>query len=156
MTAPKTILVATDFGEAADSALAYGRTIAHAFGATLHVLHVTENAFMRAIAADPHVLQAAALTRLHQRLTDDDRRTLRTRLVVETSDSAAEAIVSYARTAGIDLIIAGTHGRGGMAHALMGSVAEQVVRTAPCAVLTVKHPERDFVRRENAGQAATA
>ena len=39
----------------------------------------------------------------------------------------------------------GTHGRGGVAHLLMGSVAERVVRTAPCPVLTVRHPEHEFV-----------
>ena len=45
----------------------------------------------------------------------------------------------------MDLIIAGTQGRGGVAHLLMGSVAERVVRTAPCPVLTVRHPEHEFV-----------
>jgi nucleotide-binding universal stress UspA family protein len=40
----------------------------------------------------------------------------------------------------------GTHGRGGLAHLLMGSVSERVVRTAPCPVLTVRTPEHDFVR----------
>jgi nucleotide-binding universal stress UspA family protein len=61
------------------------------------------------------------------------------------SDDPAEEIVNYAATNGIDLIVLGTHGRGGMAHLLLGSVAEKVVRTAPCPVLTVRHPEREFV-----------
>jgi nucleotide-binding universal stress UspA family protein len=43
------------------------------------------------------------------------------------------------------LIVTGTNGRGGVAHLLMGSVAERVVRTAPCPVLTVRHPEHEFV-----------
>jgi len=50
----------------------------------------------------------------------------------------AWSIVEYAGGHDIDLIIMGTHGRGGMSHLLMGSVAEQVVRTAPCPVLTVR------------------
>jgi len=146
MNAPMTVLVATDFGEAADTALAYGSALAQTFGAVLHVLHVRENVFMRAIAGDPHALEVAALRHLNQRLTDDDRRALHARAVVETSNTPANAIVTYARAAHIDLIVMGTHGRSGVTHALMGSVAEQVVRTAPCPVLTVKHPKRDVVR----------
>ena len=57
----------------------------------------------------------------------------------------AAAIVQYARDLDIDLIVVGTHGRGAMAHLLMGSVAERVVRSASCPVLTVRHPEHDFV-----------
>jgi hypothetical protein len=53
--------------------------------------------------------------------------------------------VDYAQEPTIDLVVMGTRGRGGMAHALMGSVAERVVRTAPCPVLTVKHPEQEFL-----------
>ena len=62
-----------------------------------------------------------------------------------TAISPAAAIVDYARREQIDLIVMGTHGRGGVAHLLMGSVAERVVRTAPCPVLTVRHPEHEFV-----------
>ncbi len=54
-------------------------------------------------------------------------------------------IVRYAQEANIDLIVLGTHGRGGLAHMLLGSVAEKVVREAPCPVLTVRHPEHEFV-----------
>ncbi len=55
-------------------------------------------------------------------------------------------IADYAATNPIDLIVIGTHGRGGLAHMMMGSVAEKVVRKAPCPVLTVRHPEREFVK----------
>jgi hypothetical protein len=57
----------------------------------------------------------------------------------------AFAIVNQAKEAEIDLIVMGTHGRGGFGHLLMGSVAEKVVRSAPCPVLTVRHPEHEFV-----------
>ena len=50
----------------------------------------------------------------------------------------ARAIVKTATSQGIDVIVMGTHGRGGFAHLLLGSVAERVVRTSPCAVLTVR------------------
>jgi nucleotide-binding universal stress UspA family protein len=53
--------------------------------------------------------------------------------------------VQYARDESIDLIVMGTHGRGPFSHLLMGSVAERVVRAAPCPVLTVRHPEHEFV-----------
>jgi len=134
------ILVATDFGDAAEAALSYARALARAFGATLHVLHVRENTFLRPTPADPQALEEAALAQLHERLTDDDRRQLRAQAIVETSDAPAAAIVAYARRAGIDLIVTGTHGRTGLERALLGSVAEEIVRTAPCPVLTVRHP----------------
>jgi nucleotide-binding universal stress UspA family protein len=54
-------------------------------------------------------------------------------------------IVRYARDAEIGLIVIGTHGRGGLAHVFLGSVAENVVRKAPCPVLTVRHPQHEFV-----------
>jgi nucleotide-binding universal stress UspA family protein len=61
------------------------------------------------------------------------------------SDVPSDEIIQYAKLEGIDLIVMGTHGRAHTAHVLMGSVAEKVVRTAPCPVLTVHHPEREFV-----------
>ena len=64
-------------------------------------------------------------------------------LTTEASPSAA--IVFYARDAAIDLIVIGTHGRGAIAQLLIGSVAERVVRLAPCPVLTVRNPEHEFV-----------
>ena len=145
MIALKNILVATDFSEPAEAALVYGRALARTFGATLHVLHVRENVFLHPVAADPRSLDEAAWRWVDDRLTDDDRQTLRARAVLETSNVPEDAIVSYARRVDIDLIVTGTHGRGGLARALMGSVAEHVVRTAPCPVLTVRHPEREFV-----------
>lgn len=62
------------------------------------------------------------------------------------SNSPALTIVDYAMGHRIDLIVMGTHGRGALAHMVMGSVAERVVRLAPCPVLTVRHPEHEFVR----------
>ena len=61
------------------------------------------------------------------------------------SDTGFVEIVRYAKEQSIDLVVLGTHGHGPIAHMLMGSVAEKVVRKAPCAVLTVRHPEHEFV-----------
>jgi len=151
MIALKRILVATDFGPAAEAALTYGRALANNFGATLTVMHVAENFFLRATVADPHALKAAVARRLEERLTAEDRSALHARAVLDTSDQPADAITAYAKQAEIDLIVMGTHGRDGLAHLLVGSVAERVVRTASCPVLTVKHPEHEFVLPDAAG-----
>jgi nucleotide-binding universal stress UspA family protein len=113
-----------------------------------------ENPFLRPTAADPAVLKAAAARHLDDRLTDDDRAALHATPVLATSDNAAEEIVRYAKAHAIDLIVMGTHGRGAVAQLLMGSVAERVVRTAPCPVLTVRNPEHEFVIPEAADIAA--
>ena len=129
----------------------YGRALARTFGASLHLLHVMENLFLRPVPGDPYLMKAATVKRVSERLTDDDRASLHATAVLETSDHAAEEIVEYAKTHNIDLIVMGTHGRGAMAQLLAGSVAEKVVRTAPCPVLTVRHPEHEFVVPDVAG-----
>jgi nucleotide-binding universal stress UspA family protein len=141
----KQILVATDFSDASAAAMDYGRALARTFGGSLHLLHVIENPFLRPHAADPYAIRNATLAHLFDRLTDDDRNALHATAVLETSDDPADEIVKYARAQQIDLIVMGTHGRGTVAQILVGSVAERVVRTAPCPVLTVRHPEHDFV-----------
>jgi nucleotide-binding universal stress UspA family protein len=65
--------------------------------------------------------------------------------VTVTHNTPAAAIVDYAKTNRVDLVVLGTHGRGALAHLFMGSVAERVVRTAPCPVLAVRNPEHEFV-----------
>jgi nucleotide-binding universal stress UspA family protein len=131
------ILVPTDFSSQADAALAHARALAAQFGATLHLLHISENVFLRAVVGDPRALEDAAHRALEDRLTPGDR-ARGTVTALETADEPAKAIVQYAREAGIDLIVMGTHGRTGLPHMLVGSVAEQVVRTAPCPVLTLR------------------
>ncbi len=108
-------------------------------------VHVTENPFLRPTAGDPHTHDAAMTRRLREQLTDDDMTSLHAATELETSDNPAESIVRYASTHGVDVIVLGTHGRGAMAQLFVGSVAERVVRTAPCPVLTVRHPEREFL-----------
>jgi nucleotide-binding universal stress UspA family protein len=150
----KKILVATDFSEPSDAALVYGRQLARTFGARLTVFHAAENSASRAYGSDGFVfiesdlqsqVEAVARKRALSRISDEDRDELKAEAVVVTALSPAAAIAEYARREQIDLIIVGTHGRGGVAHLMMGSVAERVVRTAPCPVLTVRHPEHEFV-----------
>ena len=139
------VLVATDFEAASDAALVYGRALARKFGASLHLLHVAENQFLRPIPSDPATVKAARIRALNDRLTAEDRTDLHASAVIEVSDDTAETIVTYARTEQIDLIVLGTHGRSAVSQLLVGSVAELVVRLAPCPVLTVRHPEREFI-----------
>lgn len=147
------VLVATDFGDASASALAYGREFARTFGARLHVLHVVENPMIwvgpEAAGVDlvqmQRDLEAAAQKQFDRLITEEDRQQLRAVTVIRTGRAPALEIASQARLAGIDIIIMGTHGRSAVSHMLMGSVAEKVVRIAPCPVLTVRHPEHEFI-----------
>ncbi len=152
------ILVATDFDEASTEALEYGRAVARAFGATLHVLHITDDAYRLAAASvegyvglSPEAqeeIERSAERQTNALLTEGDRWLLNAAAVTITSDRIAPAIVEYARAHNVDLIVVGTHGRRALARLVMGSVAESVVRTAPCPVLTVHHPGHKFVMSE--------
>jgi nucleotide-binding universal stress UspA family protein len=155
MIALKNVLVATDFSEPAAAALEYGRTVARTFGASLHVLHVIDHKFVESVLADAAPVHYAELLktmeqdgrkRLDAVVREDDRRELNASARLLTFDGMAAGIVWYANSKDIDLIVIGTHGRTGLSHLLMGSVAEKVVRTAPCPVLTVRHPQREFIR----------
>src|SRR5580765_1368958 len=154
MIALKNILVATDFSQPSDAALLYGRALARNFNATLHVVHVVGTVSSMVYGADAYAVSIPELQRevedsarkqLADLLIDSDEHPLETTRALLTSNSPAVAIVEYAGRERIDLIVTGTNGRGGVAHLLMGSVAERVVRTAPCPVLTVRHPEHEFV-----------
>jgi nucleotide-binding universal stress UspA family protein len=165
MIALKQILVATDFSEASDAALLYGRQLARAHGATLHLLHIVGNVaseMASPVGIGPNSghlqmeLEADAQRQLEALAAADERGGVRARAVALSSGSIAQAILTYADTEQIDLIIVGTHGRTGFAHFFMGSVAQHVVRRAPCPVLTVRHPEREFVVPETLAVAVAS
>ena len=149
----KNVLVATDFSEPSDAALNYGRELARTFTATLHVLHVADivavqygiELYSTLLPELQQEVEAAARKQLEGLITEEDRLALRAKPVIVTAVSKAAAIVGYASQHRMDLIVIGTHGRGAVSHLLMGSVAERVVRTATCPVLTVHHPEHEFV-----------
>jgi len=167
MVTLKKILVATDFGEASAAALRYGRELASAFAATLHVLHVTEDLSITGVGVhgyaglSPEVLRDIERAARHQTealLTDDDRRLLKAETITITNNRFAAAIVDYARVNAVDLIVVGTHGRRALSRMMLGSVAERIVRTAPCPVLTVHSLQHEFVTTDvgvTTEQAAT-
>jgi universal stress protein A len=139
------ILVPTDFSEKARTALSYGVTLAERFGSTLHVLHVVETVVdMSPVPPEYDELDRAivesAWDELNRLLPADDRKRLKVEFAIEWGVPFTE-IIRYARARQIELIAMGTHGSGGVKHLILGSVAENVVRTAPCPVLTVReHP----------------
>jgi nucleotide-binding universal stress UspA family protein len=153
MLALKTVLVPTDFSEASESALRYGKAMAEAFGASLHIVHVMEDLLAHAWAAEVYVssmpqlrdeIEKESRHRLGALLTDEERKTLRAETALLAGNPFLE-IIRYAKTHGVDLIVMGTHGRGPIAHMLLGSVAEKVVRKSPCPVLTVREAQHEFV-----------
>ena len=136
------ILVPTDFSPTSDAALHYATKMALTLGARLYLVHVPGKTGEHFEASFPvGRFETAASERMLSFLTKDELERLRPQYVVRVG-MAAEEVVRYADVCDADLIIMGTHGRSGIAHALMGSVAEQVVRNAPCPVLLVRAPKR--------------
>ena len=145
------ILVPTDFSEHSDAALKYARALAGAFGARLHLLHVVQDPYSQPWAAEAFATQLGVMvsdweSQARKRMAaslpaeDADRATIATAI-----GSPFQEIIRCASQHDAALIVMGTHGRGAIGHALLGSVAERVVRKAPCPVLTVRQPEREFV-----------
>jgi nucleotide-binding universal stress UspA family protein len=145
------ILVPVDFSDCSDAAVKYGYALADAFGATLHLLNVVQDPYTLPWAAEGFAAPIGDLladweAQAKRRLAETVPTTATARTVVKTHvGSPSREIVAYAVRQRIDLIVLGTHGRGPIGHMLLGSVAERVVRTAPCPVLTVRHPQREFV-----------
>ncbi len=151
MVTLRNILVPTDFSETADLAVRYARALAETFGATIHALHVATDPArylpVEAFATLPELrvqLEEEMQKRLRQVLADADAQKLDVQRALRLGEPFVE-IIGYARVNDIDLIVMGTHGRGPIQHLLMGSVAEKVVRNAPCPVLTVRPPAHQFV-----------
>src|SRR5262249_39232088 len=145
------ILVPTNFSDASQAAVKYGVTLARAFGAKLHVLHVEarhdlEIMVERVLAVErnlgpeghvggaPHVNPAQEL--LRNVLTEQEQEETGAEYVLRASGrtGADVEILRYAKERGIDLIVMGTHGASSVAHRLLGSVTEDVVRRAACPV----------------------
>jgi len=143
------ICVAVDFSDTSGAALNYAKALADAFGAKLHLLHVLVNWVPDGdFPVSPQFyigLEESARKQLDSLLTAEERTKYQAKFALISGLSEFVEIVRYARDNNIDLLVLGTHGRGAIAHMLMGSVAEKVVRKAPCPVLTVRHPEHEFV-----------
>lgn len=145
---PQNICVPVDFSETSTAALDYAKMLADSFGAKLHLLHILANWLPGSeMPLSPQVytdIENSSRRQLESLLSSEDRAKYQARIELISGGSEFVEIVRYARDHAIDMIVMGTHGRGAIAHMLMGSVAEKVVRKAPCPVLTVRHPDHKF------------
>lgn len=144
MTTLRTILVATDFSEHADHALAAAVELAAQLDATVHLLHVIATPTlglpemgMAYSAVTIESMTARAEKELEARAERHRDRASLAPVRLEVGD-ARDVIDRVATDIGADLIVMGTHGRRGLRRVLLGSVAETVVRTAPCPVMIVR------------------
>jgi nucleotide-binding universal stress UspA family protein len=148
----KRILVPTDFSGHSQSSINYGCSLAEKFCAELHVLHVLQD--LVAMVPEPGLafpppgdymqeLEESA-TRSLEELPGDAGSGVEYIVRKVRQGPPFLEIIRYAQENEIDLIVLGTHGRSGLAHMLLGSVAERVVRKAPCPVLTVRSESHKF------------
>lgn len=141
------ILAPTDFSRHADGAVRYACGLAERFGAELHLLHVLSEVILP-VGPDPSLV--ATMPPEYYRTTEDQARTALKDLIPQGWPRPAsqktevlwgepvDQIASYATTHDVDLIVVATHGRTGLSHVLLGSVAERIIREAPCPVLTIR------------------
>lgn len=142
------ILLPTDFSDTARLALDYAGELARRFDASVHLLHVVPDPGVQSLAVEA----MPVVSDLAERWKADAERRLeevrvdgvQTVRAVRVGHAFVE-ILQYAVDNAIDMVVMGTHGRGPVEHLLLGSVAEKVVRKAPCPVLTVKQAGHVFV-----------
>ncbi len=149
------ILCPTDFSENSQHATKFALALAALSQANLQLFHVVEPiTYPQSTELFEPVLNEVELTMkmeaAFQKQLEDQVVALREEYPnvsgkLVTGNTFLK-IIQAARDEAVDLIVMGTHGRTGLAHVLIGSVAERVVREAPCPVLTVKHPEHEFVK----------
>lgn len=149
------ILVPVDFSDSSTSAQKYGVALAERFGSEIHLIHVLQD--LVALSPEPGLsfpppgeylqeLMESAKRSLANLPSADDGNATEQPVIREVIQGAPFLeIIRYAKKHEIDLIVMGTHGRGGLAHVLLGSVAEKVVRKAGCPVLTIRPEGHQFV-----------
>ena len=150
MIAIQSILAPTDFSAHSEKAVRYACGLAERLGAELHLVHILSEI----LPAGPDPLLMPVIPPEYYKENEDRARETLDRLINPTWGaprsvvtavrwgSPVEAIVSYAVDQRVDLVVIATHGRTGLSHVLLGSVAERIVREAPCPVLTIRDRHR--------------
>jgi len=161
-----TILFPTDFSDFSKHAMLYAASFAREYGAKVYVLHVIEEIAqasyydMLQVPLPPNLLtdmEQNARQQVADLLEAKEFEGIETEGLIRRGVPFLE-IIGVAAETGVDLITIATHGRVGLKHALFGSTAEKVVRKAPCPVLSVRHPEHEFVMpdgTQSGGQPAS-
>ena len=152
MIAIKKILCPTDFSESAEHALDYAVTLARTLGAELVLLNVLQPITFGVGVEGIEIEESDRMLRQMEARNSEKLHSLADKVRLENVTVAEHVatgapfveILSKAKQIEADLIVMGTHGRTGLSHILIGSVAERVVRKAPCPVLTVKRPGQNF------------
>jgi nucleotide-binding universal stress UspA family protein len=151
MIALKKILVATDFSEHSRSALKYAAALAEAFDSEVLLCHVVPGADLLSYVPPggegyfpPNFVESQQKGALEEGERWLAEAGIANGRVLTPSGTDFVEIIRTARDEQVDLIVVGTHGRGAISHMLLGSVAEKLVRKAPCPVLTVRHLDQEF------------
>jgi nucleotide-binding universal stress UspA family protein len=138
------LLVAQDFSSSSSRALAYALDLAGRTGATLHLLHVEEVPLGPLVkghpspVSDENTLLEPFTERCRSLIDDETLDALDVRYHVRRAGAVAPALVEMAKETSVDLIVMGTQGQRGLRRAILGSAAREVLRTAPCPVLTTR------------------
>jgi nucleotide-binding universal stress UspA family protein len=142
----RSILAPTDFSPHSERAVRYACGLAERLGAELHLIHILSE--ILPAGPDPLLMPVMPPEYYEEneeraretlgRLLDAAWGTPRSVVTAVRWGSPVEAIVAYAVDLKVDLVVIATHGRTGLSHVLLGSVAERIVREAPCPVLTIR------------------
>lgn len=148
----KKILCPTDFSDFSMYALTYAVSFAQQYKAKLLLMHAVDVFLHDPAYFAPYVPDGSAFEdfekKARARLEEICKKNVPAGVEAEPIVKVGRAfveIVRAARAMDVDLIVIATHGRSGLSHAMFGSTAERVVRKAPCPVLSIKHPEHEFV-----------
>jgi nucleotide-binding universal stress UspA family protein len=148
----KNILYPTDFSEHSLVALPMALDLTDRYGASLHCLHALDlghefylaSEYLAPFPIDEASVRSSVEERLESFAQEHVKKASRPLRQVVVLGKPFVEIIRYCQEEKIDLIVLGTHGHSALASILLGSVAEKVVRKAPCAVLTIRHPEHRF------------
>ncbi|MEB2309661.1 MAG: universal stress protein [Candidatus Brocadiaceae bacterium] len=151
MISIRNILCPIDYSVYSEMALKYAIEFAEKYQAKLYLMHVLDIRVYDINNPELYninVVDEETVEKLRERLlrcvNEDTRGRISVEALIIQGVPFAE-IIKVSKEYRIDLIVIGTHGRTGLSHAIMGSVAEKIVRKAPCPVLTIRHPEHDFI-----------